>query len=542
MAYPIAGIVSTGLRPTNADGISGVYTIQTQKAQKDRNPNNWPSFLYIKGTEYALATETPSNYCWVGDSNRGTIRVPSDLLKLRLLKNDPTYAQAWLGWYNGTTHAINYLVMKVNKLDGVITSSGTQVGAAVTTTGNFGVWQGGPRRIRWDAASDPGNQRFWMVHYDDTYVSDAPYTPNPFGYSSRLTIRATTKVNVGTATSDNTISMGTANISGSTYDRFIHGSVDTRRPAPNTYYTDYSSGDAFGVKLGYVGANKILSMFGNFYATITSPNNNTATFSSNSPSAAGAGTTFGSNGPCDVNNSSEIVPVGTNYAVHHFTHSTGNNYLTPAYSGIADSSIIQVINHSGTPSYQQTHWWSRFKTLGPTLCGLGTQSGVTKILAGIGTTASTMVGGDEYSVILEVNNSTGVLTTANGDWNGQFRNNSNTPESDEMTAQTSLYPHQFDRGNIGQFGDWAAGTTDAATRYVNMLQVDVNNADAPVSNFAGNGTSKEITSNLNRYQRGLLKIDQNQFIEVSYASTNTTIYGRLVTVDPVLVDSNDIIA
>ena len=538
MAYPEGGTVQTFTRPTGASGISGVYTAQSLPITKARN-SSWPSFLFIKGTEYALAAGyTPSQYCWAGSTSRGTVRVPSDLLKLRLLKNDPTYAQAWLGWFNGTTHTINYLVMKVNKLDGEITSSAVQVGAALTNLGNFNTWQPGARRVRWDAASDPGNQRFWMVHYEDTYVSANTYNPNPFGYSARIEIRATIKTNVGTATSDNTISMGTANMSGPTYDRYIFGNQDTRRPSPNQYYQDQSSSDPFGVKLGYVGANKVLGMFGNFYATITSPNNNTATFSSNSPTASGAGTTFTSSHPCDVNNSSEIVPVGTNYAVHHYTHSTGNNYLVPAYSGVADSSIIQVINHSGTPSFQQTHWWSRYKTYGPVLTGLGTEGGVTKILAGIGTLGATQLGGVEYNVILEVNNSSGVLTTSNGTWNGQRRTNSDMPDSDEMTRQSSLYPHQFDRGNLVQFADWADGSTGGASRYVNMIQVDPSNANEPVSNFAGDGTNYDSA----RYQRGFLKIDQNQFLEVGYASSNTTIYGRLATVDPVLVSNNDVIA
>ena len=60
MAYPEGGTVQTFTRPTGASGISGVYTAQSLPITKARN-SSWPSFLFIKGTEYALAAGyTPS--------------------------------------------------------------------------------------------------------------------------------------------------------------------------------------------------------------------------------------------------------------------------------------------------------------------------------------------------------------------------------------------------------------------------------------------------------------------------------------------------
>ena len=71
MPYPEGGTVQTFTRPTGASGISGVYTTQSLPITKARS-SAWPSFLFIKGTEYALAAGyTPSQYCWSGSSSQG---------------------------------------------------------------------------------------------------------------------------------------------------------------------------------------------------------------------------------------------------------------------------------------------------------------------------------------------------------------------------------------------------------------------------------------------------------------------------------------
>lgn len=542
MGYPIAGIVSTGLRPNTNAGISGVYNLDTARQQKLTNTNNWPQFLYAKGTEYIIANGyTPSswNYGYQPYGTHGW----QEFIKLRLLKNDPQYAQAWCGWHNDTTHCINYVVMKVNKLDGVITTSPVQVGAALTTFATFGPFApgGNVRRVRWDAASDPANSRFWTVHYDDSYVTSTPYNPNPFGFSYQLTIRATAKVNVGTADTSNTITTGTANITGNTFDRYIYGNQDTRRPAPNQFWQDYLYYDNFAVKAAHVGSNKLLCAFGDKYATITSPDNNTATFSTNSATISGTATTVSSTTARNTNSSSKIVPCGTNYGVHLYSYFAENSYM-PAYYGNTNATVATVIDHSANPPTMTHHWFSRQGTTMLTAVGLGTTNGATQILAGIGSTGTNQVTGPDYLTILQVNNTTGVLTTKRGNWGAKYWSSTFATNGFAygMTNSTSLYPYSLDRGNIISFDFYDNDVNSVYRQYVAVRQANTDSLTEPLTNYGSTGNNYSGASPY-RSCRTVLKIDQTQFIEVGYASSAPFLYGRLVNTDPTAVNVNSYI-